>query len=290
MTASRSPGRACDDRAVPVVCSRIRLDACPRTVAGVLRDARMVAAALGREGHRFAADRPLLMRGDEVRIDALRGGGYPGAAADRRDGGVARRIRVVAAERPAPAPGTRRQPRGRRSAHRGARRGAVGRAVRLGRRSAPAPRAHARPARRPRAGADDAGRGAGHPTGDRRYRDRPRRAGAGRPAHPAVRGGRPVGAPGWTGGGGRGRGRRGRPRVPRGAGRRRCSRRAGSAPTCRSTRACCGCTSPRLAPGSPEPRALEHGALRWLGAAQLDTVDWIDADRAVLADLAALLR
>jgi len=46
----------------------------------------------------------------------------------------------------------------------------------------------------------------------------------------------------------------------------------------------------RLAPGSPEPRALEHGALRWLGVAQLDTVDWIDADRAVLADLAALLR
>jgi len=46
----------------------------------------------------------------------------------------------------------------------------------------------------------------------------------------------------------------------------------------------------RLAPGSPEPRALEHGALRWLGVAQLDTVDWIDADRAVLDDLAALLR
>jgi 8-oxo-dGTP diphosphatase len=46
----------------------------------------------------------------------------------------------------------------------------------------------------------------------------------------------------------------------------------------------------RLAPGSPEPQALEHGALRWLTAAQLDTVDWIDADRAVLADLAALLR
>ena len=46
----------------------------------------------------------------------------------------------------------------------------------------------------------------------------------------------------------------------------------------------------RFAPGSPEPRALEHGALRWLGVAQLDTVDWIDADRAVLADLADLLR
>jgi 8-oxo-dGTP diphosphatase len=46
----------------------------------------------------------------------------------------------------------------------------------------------------------------------------------------------------------------------------------------------------RLAPGSPEPRALEHGDLRWLGAARLATVDWIDADRAVLDELAALLR
>ena len=41
---------------------------------------------------------------------------------------------------------------------------------------------------------------------------------------------------------------------------------------------------------SPEPRAFEHAALRWLGAADLDTVDWIDADRAVLADLVDLLR
>ncbi len=46
----------------------------------------------------------------------------------------------------------------------------------------------------------------------------------------------------------------------------------------------------RLAPGSPEPRALEHAALRWLAAADLDTVDWIDADRAVLTELTELLR
>ena len=46
----------------------------------------------------------------------------------------------------------------------------------------------------------------------------------------------------------------------------------------------------RLAAGSPEPRALEHAALRWLGLAQLKTVDWIDADRAVLPELADLLR
>ena len=46
----------------------------------------------------------------------------------------------------------------------------------------------------------------------------------------------------------------------------------------------------RLAPGSPEPRALEHAALRWLGVAELTRVDWIDADRAVLPELADLLR
>jgi len=46
----------------------------------------------------------------------------------------------------------------------------------------------------------------------------------------------------------------------------------------------------RLGPGSPEPRALEHTALRWLGVAELTTVDWIDADRAVLPELAHLLR
>lgn len=45
----------------------------------------------------------------------------------------------------------------------------------------------------------------------------------------------------------------------------------------------------RLAPGSPEPAALEHAALRWLGPAELHAVDWVDADRAVIADLRELL-
>lgn len=45
----------------------------------------------------------------------------------------------------------------------------------------------------------------------------------------------------------------------------------------------------RLEPGSPEPTAIEHAALRWLGPAELDAVDWVDADRAVLADLRDLL-
>ena len=43
-------------------------------------------------------------------------------------------------------------------------------------------------------------------------------------------------------------------------------------------------------PTRPSRGPIEHAALRWLGAADLDTVDWIDADRAVLADLVELLR
>jgi 8-oxo-dGTP diphosphatase len=45
-----------------------------------------------------------------------------------------------------------------------------------------------------------------------------------------------------------------------------------------------------LAPGSPEPRPLEHAALRWVGAADVPDLDWVAADRAVAADLVALLR
>lgn len=44
-----------------------------------------------------------------------------------------------------------------------------------------------------------------------------------------------------------------------------------------------------LLPGSPEPAPLDHSALRWVGAGELDGVDWVDADRGVLPDLAALL-
>jgi len=41
-------------------------------------------------------------------------------------------------------------------------------------------------------------------------------------------------------------------------------------------------------PGA-EPRPVEHTALRWLGAADLATVDWLDADRVLLPDLFALV-
>ena len=41
---------------------------------------------------------------------------------------------------------------------------------------------------------------------------------------------------------------------------------------------------------APDPQALEHAAVRWVGPDELAEVDWVDADRAVLTDLAALLR
>ena len=46
----------------------------------------------------------------------------------------------------------------------------------------------------------------------------------------------------------------------------------------------------RLRPGSPEPAAREHRELRWAGPAELAGLGWLDADRAVVAELRALLR
>jgi 8-oxo-dGTP diphosphatase len=40
---------------------------------------------------------------------------------------------------------------------------------------------------------------------------------------------------------------------------------------------------------SPEPRAVEHAGLAWVAAADLPGLDWLDADRLLLGDLAALL-
>lgn len=42
-------------------------------------------------------------------------------------------------------------------------------------------------------------------------------------------------------------------------------------------------------PGSPEPRALEHSGLRWVAPVELDALNWVDADRAMLPDLRAHL-
>lgn len=42
-----------------------------------------------------------------------------------------------------------------------------------------------------------------------------------------------------------------------------------------------------LADGAPDPRALEHSGLCWVTAAEVPAVDWVDADRAIVADLVA---
>jgi 8-oxo-dGTP diphosphatase len=45
-----------------------------------------------------------------------------------------------------------------------------------------------------------------------------------------------------------------------------------------------------LTPDSADPRPLEHADLRWVDAADVPGLDWVAADRAVAADLVALLR
>ena len=37
------------------------------------------------------------------------------------------------------------------------------------------------------------------------------------------------------------------------------------------------------------PRALEHSAMRWLGADELDSVPWLPADEPIVAELPGLL-
>ncbi|MBW0101619.1 NUDIX domain-containing protein [Pseudonocardia sp. KRD-291] len=44
-----------------------------------------------------------------------------------------------------------------------------------------------------------------------------------------------------------------------------------------------------LAAGAPEPQAREHRELRWVDASGLARLGWLDADRALVADLRALL-
>jgi 8-oxo-dGTP diphosphatase len=45
-----------------------------------------------------------------------------------------------------------------------------------------------------------------------------------------------------------------------------------------------------LAPESAEPQALDHAELRWVGPDEVGALDWVEADRAVVADLVAHLR
>jgi 8-oxo-dGTP diphosphatase len=44
-----------------------------------------------------------------------------------------------------------------------------------------------------------------------------------------------------------------------------------------------------LAHGSAEPSAYEHSELRWVGSGELAGLDWLDADRVLLPELAAAL-
>ncbi|OLT15086.1 hypothetical protein BJF78_16675 [Pseudonocardia sp. CNS-139] len=55
---------------MPVLRSTVLIDAPPRTVAGLLRDAVTNERALRRGGHRFTGSSPLLRPGDEVRVGA----------------------------------------------------------------------------------------------------------------------------------------------------------------------------------------------------------------------------
>jgi 8-oxo-dGTP diphosphatase len=45
-----------------------------------------------------------------------------------------------------------------------------------------------------------------------------------------------------------------------------------------------------LAPESPGPQALDHAELRWADPDDVAALDWVDADRAVVADLVTYLR
>jgi 8-oxo-dGTP diphosphatase len=281
-------GLGCHDRSVPVVCSRLQLDAFPRTVAGVLRDVRMIAAALGREGHRFSADRPLLVRGDDVRIGARVVPGIrvplrtvvtavsPGGIASSLRSGPLRRLDHVVSLA-ADGPRTEVHDEVRWAAPCGR---AVDPLLLRGRvRALLAARARELELR--------VAAMATQPVIVATAIVRDGEVLAARRTRPSSVAGR------WELPGGR---------VETGESEaaavvRECREELGAEvlPAGRV-----GTDLPidagvlrvhvaRLAPGSAQPQALEHGALRWLGAAQLDTVDWIDADRAVLADLAALL-
>jgi 8-oxo-dGTP diphosphatase len=274
---------------VPVVCSRIRLDACPRTIAGVLRDVRMVAAALGHEGHRFAADRRLLVRGDEVRIQAHVALGIrlplrtavtavsPGGIASSLVSGPLRRLQHVVSLA-ADGQLTEVHDEVRWAAPAGWAVDPLLLGARL--RGLLAARARELEARVVAVAAQ--------PVVVATAIVRDGRVLVAQRTRPSTVAGR------WELPGGR---------VEAGESEaaavvRECREELGAqvVPAGRL-----GTDLPidagvlrvhiaRLASDSPEPRALEHAALRWLGAAELDTLDWIDADRAVLADLVELLR
>jgi 8-oxo-dGTP diphosphatase len=281
--------RACHHRAVPVVHSRVRLAACPRTVAGVLRDVDMAAAAMRRVGHRVTADRRLLVPGDQVRI-------HTRLAADIR---VPLRIAVTAASSGGIASSLVSGPL-RRLEHvvSLAVDGALTEVHDEIRWATPASCAldplflrtclRRLLAARARELTTRVAALAGQPVVCATAIVRDGRVLAAQRLRPSALAGR------WELPGGRVEA--GEPEAA--AVIRECAEELGAHvhPQGRL-----GTDLPidvgvlrvhvaRLAPGSPEPRALEHAALLWLAAADLATVDWIDADRAVLTELTELLR
>ena len=287
--ACARPGlRACHDLAVSVLRSRIRLDACPRTVAGVLRDADMVVAALGRVGHRVVSDRRLLLPGSELRIWARLAPGVHvpvrtkvtavstgGIASSLVSGPLRHLEHVVSVARDGSLTEVRDELRWVSPMRRAADPMLVTRLLR----GLLATRAEEL---RTRVGA---------------LADAPVVV-----ATAIVKDGRVLAAQRT-----RPRAVAGRWELPGGRVEPGESERAAIVRECREE---LGATVrvdrrlatdlpidagvlrvhlARLAPGSPEPAATEHAALRWLGPSDLDTVDWIDADRAVLAELRELL-
>ena len=51
---------------------------------------------------------------------------------------------------------------------------------------------------------------------------------------------------------------------------------------------CLTVATARVLTGDPQP--TEHDAVRWLGAEQLEEVDWLDADRPFLGELVELMK
>jgi 8-oxo-dGTP diphosphatase len=277
---------------VPVLRSTALIDAAPATVAGLLRDVELTARALRREGHRVAADVRLLAPGDQVRIGLalLPGVRLPvrmvlAAVSEtevvaRVSGGVlpelVRSVRLT----PTPA-GTLVLDELRWTAPGGP----LGRLVDvlLGRRLVL--RAQAATLR---GLADRAAALAGGPVVVAAAVHRSGRLLVARRARPTALAGR------WELPGGR---------VEPGESElealgRECREELAAAVTVTGR---LGTDLPieagvlrvyaaELAGGAAEPQPLEHDALRWVGPAELAGLDWLDADRAVLADLAGLLR
>lgn len=281
---------------MPVMSASYPVDAGPRTVAGILRDTDFAAAALARAGHSFASPRRILIPGDRVRIGV-------------RVGRV--RLPVVTIVTAADVEGFR-----------SARPGLVRHVVRLSGGPAPAPGGSIGPGRADQAAGcgdsatrvDDeirwtlpAARAAVAALLAARAAELRERVAAAAGASivvatALVRDGRVLAA------------RRARPpalaghwELPGGRVEPGETEEAAVVRECREELGAAVVATGRiatdlpiaagllrvhraeLAPDSAEPAALEHAELRWVAAPELESLPWIDADRAVLPALRPLL-